>query len=208
MPAHTQSPTPVDLARSGAGMMLRLNATAWRLVPGPGQAVARVLDVLADVIAPAHQERIAQPSPPAREAAVTQAAPPPAPAGPVEGEPPSTPIITEAERRRAHRVPVKEADLDRAEAARIRALRRQVEDDPPDAVLTAGPKADPGPEIRVAEPWDGYDAMSAAEIVRRVRAAPPALAGIVELYERRHGRRATVLTAAEKAQRRNGDRTA
>jgi hypothetical protein len=143
-----------------------------------------------------------------REAAATQAVPPPAPAGPVEDEPPSTPVITEAERRRAHRVPVKEAEIDRAEAARIRALRRQVEDDPPDAVLTAGPQADPGPEIRVAEPWDGYDEMSAAEIVRRVRAVPPALAGIVELYERRHSRRATVLTAAEKAQRRNGDRTA
>jgi type IV secretory pathway VirB10-like protein len=209
MSAHSQSTKPVDLVRSGAGMILRLNAAAWRLVPGPGKSVAGALDLLAEVIAPEHDDRIApQPSETRQAAPATQAVPPPAPAGPVEDEPPSTPLITEAERRRARRVPVKDAELDRAAAARIRAQRRETEDDPPDVVLTAGPNAEPGPEIRVAEPWEGYDEMSAAEIARRVREAPTALAGIVELYERQHGRRATVLTAAEKAQRRNGDRTA
>jgi hypothetical protein len=207
---------PVTLARAGAGAALRLNASAWRLVPGPGRVVAGALDLLARIVSPDHErehfealrDRRAElerhrPAPPRDEVAP---AAPPAPAD-VAPPPPTTPPVTEAGRRRAHRVPDKEADLGRAEAARIRAERRQLEDDPPDAAYTAGPRRDPGPELRVAEPWDGYEEMSAADIVRRLRDVPPAVGGIVELYERQHRARATVITAAEKAQRRDGAQT-
>jgi hypothetical protein len=202
MSAHSESPNPVDLARSAAGALLRLNAAAWRIVPGPGRTVAGALELLAGLITPEREVDALLEEEPRR----TQAAPAPPP--PARDEPPATPVLTEAERRRAHRVPVKESDVGRADAARLRTQQREREDAAEDAVVRAGPRRDPGPEIRIAEPWEGYDAMRAADIVARLRECAPAVAGLVELYERQHGRRATVLTAAEKAQRRNGDRTA
>ena len=45
-------------------------------------------------------------------------------------------------------------------------------------------------------PWEGYDSDSAAEIVRRVRAADDATKAVVLLYEGHHKGRRTVLDAA------------
>jgi diacylglycerol O-acyltransferase / wax synthase len=56
-----------------------------------------------------------------------------------------------------------------------------------------------GAEIEVSEPWAGYDEMTAADILDRLSAAAPAAAGMVELYERSHRGRKTVLAAAERA---------
>jgi len=58
-----------------------------------------------------------------------------------------------------------------------------------------------GPELRVDEPWDGYDEMTAAEIRDRLTAADAALAAAVNLYETTHKSRRTVLDAAERALR-------
>jgi diacylglycerol O-acyltransferase / wax synthase len=65
-----------------------------------------------------------------------------------------------------------------------------------------GAEEAPGPEIDVAEPWEGYGGMTAAEIRARLDQESPAAAGMVELYERAHKNRKQVLQAAERAQRR------
>jgi hypothetical protein len=65
-----------------------------------------------------------------------------------------------------------------------------------------GAEDPPGPEIEVAEPWDGYDRMTAAAIRSRLESEPVAVAGVVELYERTHKKRKSVIEAAERAQRR------
>jgi hypothetical protein len=59
----------------------------------------------------------------------------------------------------------------------------------------------PGPEIEIDEPWEGYPRMTAAEIRRRLASEPPAVAGLVEIYERANKGRKQVIEASEKAQR-------
>lgn len=54
-----------------------------------------------------------------------------------------------------------------------------------------------GAEIHIDEPWPGYERMAATEIVDRLQAADPAELAAVELYERTHRTRQSVLTAAE-----------
>jgi hypothetical protein len=68
-------------------------------------------------------------------------------------------------------------------------------------VADPGAEEGPGPEISVAEPWDGYRQMKAADIVDRLAAATPAELAVVQLYESTHKRRKTVLEAAAYSQR-------
>ena len=68
-----------------------------------------------------------------------------------------------------------------------------------ESVAERGAEDGAGAEIEVHEPWDGYDAMTAADILDRLTGAPAAAAGLVELYERSHKGRKTVLEAAERA---------
>jgi hypothetical protein len=63
-------------------------------------------------------------------------------------------------------------------------------------VASFGPADDPSPTLHVQAPWDGYDAHSAAEIVKRVRAADEATKAVVLLYEQGHKGRASVIRAA------------
>jgi hypothetical protein len=63
-------------------------------------------------------------------------------------------------------------------------------------VAEAGAEDGAGAELSVAEPWDGYDAMTAAEIRRRLREADAATAAAVRLYEAANKGRSTVLAAA------------
>ena len=55
-----------------------------------------------------------------------------------------------------------------------------------------------GAEVDVAEPWEGYASMRAAEVTERLAAASRAEAAAVELYEATHRRRRTVMSAAER----------
>src|SRR3954452_20180914 len=55
----------------------------------------------------------------------------------------------------------------------------------------------PGPEIHVAEPWKGYDAMTEDEVLERLIGADPTLRAAVRLYESTHGARRQVLIATE-----------
>lgn len=65
-------------------------------------------------------------------------------------------------------------------------------------VETVGPEREPGADIEIAEPWPGYDEMSAREIAQRVRDSDSAVAAAVRLYEGAHKERSTVLDAAER----------
>lgn len=66
-------------------------------------------------------------------------------------------------------------------------------------------EADPGAEegagaqLRVAEPWAGYHLMNARDVIDRLVSATPEELAAVELYERSHRRRKTVVAAAERA---------
>jgi len=116
--------------------------------------------------------------------------PPPAPARPPRREPPApAPAPAAAEPLAAVPDPEPLAvvpEPTRGQAARLRERRREAErtDD------------SPGAQVRVDEPWPGYAAMNAPEIIDRVRAADDeAVRAIVALYERSHRKRKTVLRA-------------
>jgi hypothetical protein len=74
-------------------------------------------------------------------------------------------------------------------------------DDPPELVAEfAEPGAEDGAgaQVEVDEPWTGYSAMGARAVVDRVVQLGPSELAVVELYERTHRNRATVLQAAER----------
>jgi hypothetical protein len=118
---------------------------------------------------------------------------PPAPARPMRTERPA-PVAPAAEPEPLAVVPDPELEPlasvpepTRGQAARLREREREAErtDD------------SPGAQVRVDEPWPGYAAMNAPEIIDRVRAADDeAVRAIVALYERSHRKRKTVLRAA------------
>ena len=69
-------------------------------------------------------------------------------------------------------------------------------------VAEEGAEEGAGAELTIAPPWDGYDQMTAVDIRDRLAAASPVEAGAVELYERAHKNRSSVIDASERAQRR------
>jgi hypothetical protein len=72
------------------------------------------------------------------------------------------------------------------QAARLRETQREREGDPDG----------PGPTIHVDPPWEGYDGMTASQIIERLQTADAAEAAVVALYEASHRDRATVVRAA------------
>jgi hypothetical protein len=75
---------------------------------------------------------------------------------------------------------------------------------PPEPDELVGEYAEPGAEdgagaqIQIEPPWEGYDAMAAQAVVTRLQQASPEELAVVELYERMHKARRTVLAAAER----------
>jgi ferritin-like metal-binding protein YciE len=61
-----------------------------------------------------------------------------------------------------------------------------------------GAEEEAGAEVEVAEPWEGYDRMKAAEIEQRLADASDELAAVVRLYEAAGKSRQSVLRAAER----------
>jgi len=57
--------------------------------------------------------------------------------------------------------------------------------------------APPEPELRVEEPWPGYDDMTVAQVGERLDGADPALKALVRAYEAAHKGRKGVLRATE-----------
>ena len=66
-------------------------------------------------------------------------------------------------------------------------------------VAEAGAEDGAGAELRVEQPWDGYDEMTAADIRDRLSASTPVEAAAVELYESTGKNRRTVIDAAARA---------
>ena len=71
-----------------------------------------------------------------------------------------------------------------------------------DSYAEPGAEDGPGASVHVAEPWKGYGQMAADDVVDRLAAASREEIAAVELYERLHRSRRTVLTAAERQLRR------
>ena len=65
-------------------------------------------------------------------------------------------------------------------------------------VADPGAEDGPGAAISVAEPWEGYRRMKAAEVIARIDEASREELAVVELYETMNRRRATVMAAAER----------
>jgi hypothetical protein len=74
-----------------------------------------------------------------------------------------------------------------------------------DELAEPGAQDGAGANIEVAEPWEGYDQMTAKQIVARLRSSSAAQLAVVELYERENRERETVL-AAVKRQLKTADR--
>ncbi len=55
-----------------------------------------------------------------------------------------------------------------------------------------------GAQVTVLEPWNGYQRMNARDVIARLAAADRAELAAVELYERQHRNRRTVLAVAER----------
>ncbi|QEC47742.1 hypothetical protein FSW04_09250 [Baekduia soli] len=115
-----------------------------------------------------------------------------APSMPSTPSAPPPPTAAETLRRSAER----EAAAPPPRPLRQRPLRAVDHvDSGAEVVESVGPAEDVGGSIVVDLPWDGYDTMSAATIVARLRSADVATKGVVRLYEQQHKRRSTVLRA-------------
>ena len=62
----------------------------------------------------------------------------------------------------------------------------------------AGAEDGAGAQVRIAEPWSGYDQLGARDVIERLAAATPAELAAVQLYEGSKRRRKTVLAEAER----------
>jgi hypothetical protein len=80
---------------------------------------------------------------------------------------------------------------------------KTIDDEPELVAEVAEPGAEDGAsaELEVDEPWAGYDDLTADDAIERVRQADAAELAVVELYERAHKQRRTVLAAAERRQK-------
>ena len=84
-------------------------------------------------------------------------------------------------------------------------------DEPVDegVVLTAeygeeGAEDGAGAEVDVQEPWDGYDSLQAPDVIRTLNDASRETLAAVDLYEREHRGRQTVIETAERLLERAG----
>lgn len=158
--------TGLKLTRAAIGLSVSLAMMPVRLV-------------LRAVSPPPEEQRwepISEPPepPPAPSAAPPPAAPaPPAPSAAPPPEAPAPPP------RPA------DGDLTSADAARLREAEREAQTTP----------ESPGPEIRIEEPWEGYDQMTVTEVRRRLQGVNPTIAAMVRLYEETHKSRKGILSA-------------
>jgi hypothetical protein len=65
----------------------------------------------------------------------------------------------------------------------------------PELAYESGPADDVGAAVHVEAPWEGYDQMRAADIVKRLRSANDATRAVVRLYEQQGKARSSVLAA-------------
>jgi hypothetical protein len=79
---------------------------------------------------------------------------------------------------------------------------RNEEDEIVDEVAEPGAEEGAGAEVRVAEPWEGYAQLKAADVIDQLTGRDAAELAAVELYELFHRQRQTVIDAAKRELRR------
>jgi hypothetical protein len=105
---------------------------------------------------------------------------PPAPAEPAPPEPsPSSRPRARPRKRRA--------EPTRGQVAAMREAAREAETGGADSV---------GADVRVGEPWPGYDEMGLEDVLTRIQSASDVELAVVRAYERGHEARQAVLLAA------------
>jgi hypothetical protein len=161
---------PIDIPMQAAHLWLRGASLGVKAALLPFEVSARIAESVC--------ERMSAPEAPALPASAPRRDVAEAAAGPGSKQ-----------RRRAARREPTPGQATRARRARSDAeARAAVETDPAPHV---------GAEIHVAEPWEGYAALSAAEIVDRLADADDAVRAAVRLYEGANGGREAVMHATE-----------
>lgn len=130
-----------------------------------------------------------------RPVATPPRAEPPAPEPTSEPEP--APVV-EAEERPYH--PAFESEV---QPEPEREPPAHVDDEPELVAEFAEPGAGEGAgaELHIAEPWEGYRSLTAAQITARVSGASAAELAVVQLYETSHRGRRSILQAVERRSR-------
>jgi ferritin-like metal-binding protein YciE len=173
------------------------------LIPGLTERIAR--ERLGVGAAQSRQPASGSDEPAPRRGRREAPAPPEPAVGPV-GEPPIGRVAPGT--RRGHQEPTTRGaegannggpvpsseEPTRGQVARLREELREREGQ--DADVSVG-TASPGPELRVDAPWEGYDEMTAAQVVARLRSADDTVAAVVRLYEQANKGRKSVLQATE-----------
>lgn len=187
--ATAPPPPPADPARPspqaprGRAGLTDAAVEATKGPPEPTSAAGASGGVAGTAAAPAVGARAGAPDP---TAATTTRRTRPAPA---------------TERRQVDVEPVPAAarhtpEVSRAEATRLRTHEREAAANAEeDAVLSLG-DGEPGAQLHVDAPWEGYDKMRAADVVDRLKTSDEAVRAVVLLYEQTHRKRKSVLSAA------------
>jgi hypothetical protein len=168
---------------------LRVAALQLRIARGAAGVACGVAHDLADA-APWSRS-------PAAEAPVRAAEPParaPAEETPPAAETPPRPRPRRAARKATAAKPARKR-ASRPAPAKVAAARAAEGAEEP--VASVGPDAGAGPEIHVAPPWEGYDAMALDEVLARLPDADETLLAAVRLYESRGEARQAILLATE-----------
>src|SRR4051812_8342302 len=163
---------PIHLTVRAAGLGLRAAVFTVKAVAIPVELGVRV------AVAVRHRDDPPEPPPPP---------PPPPPAAVVVEEAPPEPSPKQR-RRAARREPT------RGQASRQRRARTEQEEEaaqPTDGLPHAGP------EIEVAEPWEGYADMQVVDVLNRLSGADDTTRAAVRLYELAHEHREAILHVTE-----------
>ncbi len=181
---------PVRLTLSAAGLL-------WR---GVESASARAIAFLQhtdskDGTATQVDEREIYAGPPPPPASITPEEPEPLPAprrGAGAGPAPAATAAQAPERAADERPVVPEAPPI-GEPTHVSEEPELVEE-----LAEPGAEEGAGAQVNVREPWEGYGRMNARDVVARLAAADRAELAAIELYERAHRNRRTVLNALER----------
>jgi hypothetical protein len=180
---------------------LRLGLRGARLVAGGlgdlAEWSAGLIGVAGELVRSRDQDTRDHDRPPRPPAPPSASSPPPA------SPPPASPPVRKRRTPEPRQTPEPRRTPERRVPPPGPAAAARPEPIPEEPVIVRE-SADPGAEdgagaqVRVAEPWSGYDQLGARDVIERLAAATPAELAAVELYEGSKRRRKTVLAAAER----------
>jgi hypothetical protein len=180
---------PFSVAETTVRTGLSIATVPLKVASAPLRLVQGVLSGDDDASPEPATYRVSQAPPPSVASAATTAPPVPRPA---TARPPRvTPVAPPAPaaaRAPAPPSPGPEAELLGDVPAHV--------DRAATPVASFGPADDASATLSVEAPWDGYDRLTATEIVGRLRGADEAVKAVVLLYERQHRARRSILDAA------------